>query len=387
MKGDIKLLGDSVIRALRERGYCVIRLDMSRQHEQKLDLYDFDLDCMRSLHVLASHLVSLQPQITYIHDQIETAFFLPRFIRRILSDTTLIWEPGDLAQFAVSNTDKLAQNKGWPVALADWTLHNEHANFHGCDGIVYKEYGSNVTDTLAHSQIPKLNLLPATTVPYRILPTLTLEPPFRLVYAGSLMAIRPSDPFNNNSYLLDVFRSLLGQNFSLDIFCNVESQSSRALLADYHLLADESTDFILHSRLVHSELLNRITGRYHFGLCLISYDTTRFRNDDHHLSTTFSAKAATYIAAGLPIVVSAELRAMSQFVLERGIGIAIPAADIGRFAHRLLDISADAYEKMRQQVLVTASELSAENQTPRIEEFLRIATLHRQNKLHSKKRD
>ena len=138
-------------------------------------------------------------------------------------------------------------------------------------------------------------------------PERALSTPPRIVYQGTLSS-------NGGHYdLLDIFRTLVDQGASLDVY------PSRPV-PDYEQLARKTPGLTLHDKVSPQRLLE-VLGQYDFGWA--GFNTTLNRA---HLDTALPNKAFEYLGCGLPVL-TLDHTALRRFVEEHGVGVSLPTLD------------------------------------------------------------
>ncbi len=161
--------------------------------------------------------------------------------------------------------------------------------------------------------------------------------PLRLVHAGQLKG--GARAVFGDLHYVPVIESLTAQG------CEVTAYGSAApdpatfarQWADYHALATRNARFTLRSHQPVRTLIAELPGRFHFGLCAYRFD------DDlavgrRHLASALASKLFTYLAGGLPVLVSRELSYMSELVTAQGCGVVLERGDLDRLPARLATV-------------------------------------------------
>ncbi len=367
-----KILRDSACALLKPLGYATIHLDMSR--EEGIDLnaaFDQTIDCQRSLAVLFSILQQLVPDLIYIHDQVETLYFLPRLISELLPEAKIIWEPYDLFSFWPQDEAILSSSKPWSEREIRFIRENEAFNLKQADGLVYKEIGS-ATKAFLSEKRGKPSLYFNQYLPQRLNHDCPkpYRPPFRLVYAGALLT-QKEDLFNGDGYLVDLFEKLLAQGLELGVFASLDSGQLAASHMVYLELARRFDNLSISPKLPLEELIPSLAQGFHFGLLLGRYNEAIVNLHQTRLSTTFSAKFWTYMAAGLPVIVNEELQGMAAFVKKYGVGMIIPYKAHERLGQSLAALSENEYHTLQQNAVRLANAFCIENQISELDAFFK----------------
>ena len=159
--------------------------------------------------------------------------------------------------------------------------------------------------------------------------------PPRLVYQGTLST-------NGGHYdLRDIFRALVTQGVSLDVFPSRD-------VPEYRELAAQAPGLSYHESLAPRPLLARLPS-YDFGWAGFNE-----RLNKPHIDTALPNKLFEYLACGLPVLTLGH-RALTRFLRERGLGIALDSP---------LDLVAELERhdvpKLRRRVAAARSEMTVE---------------------------
>jgi hypothetical protein len=147
----------------------------------------------------------------------------------------------------------------------------------------------------------------------------------RLAYAGSISS-NYHILFNRISYQYNVFKKLLDQGMYIDAYSFYDFyDSSLGIYKD--LMNDYKELFYLKNFLPHNELIKK-TKNFDFGLLIYECDHEIVAEYKVATSSTVQGKLISSLAAGLPVLVSTEFGAISDFTLEHGVGISIDFDDI-----------------------------------------------------------
>ena len=165
--------------------------------------------------------------------------------------------------------------------------------------------------------------------------------PPRLVYQGTLST-------NRGHYdLREIFTALVAEGVSLDVF------PSRPV-PEYHELAARVRGLHVHGTLAPAALL-RVLPRYDFGWAGFNEDLNA-----PHLATVLPNKLFEYLGCGLPVL-TLRHRAITRFLRERGLGIALDSpADLPRELERR-DIG-----RLRKRVAAARFSLTVEANIARV---------------------
>jgi len=161
----------------------------------------------------------------------------------------------------------------------------------------------------------------------------------RLVYAGQVMNKQaPRAVFGDLDYL-GLIRELTQQGAEITVFNSVFSSRElcQDLFGDYHLEMQNNPRFAFHEGIEMPGIICALHGDYDYGLILFDFERD-IAVGKAHLRETMASKLFTYLAAGLPVIVSEELAYMADFVRDNGIGIVVGKNDRSNLVNLLEEI-------------------------------------------------
>ncbi|EKD38832.1 MAG: hypothetical protein ACD_75C00595G0003 [uncultured bacterium] len=194
------------------------------------------------------------------------------------------------------------------------------------DGFLYKDGGKHMEHLLHSSRSPSFQYMPCPPLHWHKRPQVPMPPEdgWKMVYAGQLKNASASRSFFGDLQLHDVIGDLSAQ----EIHCTAYSgycptqQSFYEGYRDYLTLEANNDYFHLKRHLPIKELIDRIHNRFHFGLLIYYFDHS-LAVGIKHLESALPSKLFTYISAGLPVIISEELRYAASLVRQFGIGIVV----------------------------------------------------------------
>jgi hypothetical protein len=201
-------------------------------------------------------------------------------------------------------------------------------------GFVYKDGGAPLARLLAESTVPSVQLMPCPPRSFQLAPRPVPPGPLRLAHAGGLRSAGISRAFAD-LYAVPLYRDLLAQGCDVTVFPSaVAPNGFEAAFGDYRRLAAEHPRAHLQPHLELRELIGALNGQFHYGILLYHF------NDDlivgeRHLRGALASKLFVYWAAGLPVLVSAELEYMATLVHETGAGLVVARSELGTLGERL----------------------------------------------------
>lgn len=223
------------------------------------------------------------------------------------------------------------------------------------DGILYKDGGDDFP--LLRNYPGKKLYFPA-VIPQTIYQPI-IQPPKphrKFVYIGKLFSSLDYVPeLFTDAFLFKPFRAISAQKCSIDAYY---ARSSKVTVQEYaNAFADDSRINILEGMPL-NRLLGNIAGQYHYGYLINNY------GDDYsiiraHVENALPARIFTFMALGIPCLVSEELTFTAQFVRKMGIGLAIPYKNLSDLTS-LID-STD-YNSLQNNISHLREELCFERQ-------------------------
>jgi len=372
MRGDRKIMNDGVIAELAyDSRLVMVNLDMGRDKTERQDLYEIYYDCQRSVYHLLNAIQALKPDVIYIHDQIESLYFLPRLILQCMPGATVVWEPYDLLKLMIEDYAILGIDKALTANEIEFLRDNERFALENSAGVVYKEVGSLAESVYQQSRVlPSLHFnqyLESHLISHH---EIIFESPYKLVYAGTIDPSRAEDVFTGDNYLLGEFELLLSQGLSLDVFLTCEKQVIPVQYQAYQELEELYPDFKIHARSPLDELIRKLSGKFHFGIQIGRCDKQMLEVNQRRYSSTFSAKLWSYIFAGLPIIVNEELQGMAEFVSRYDIGLTVSCYRHEDVALLLSKVTPERYAEMVVNVRELAEASCAEKMSSEMVDFL-----------------
>lgn len=202
----------------------------------------------------------------------------------------------------------------------------------GIDALMYKDSGPD---------FPLLKESKAlTSWQPPVLPTkLNVAPPSpsignRITYIGTLVPKvshgREAGLFED-IMLADLFKEVSDQGFQIDCYC----MKIHPLLAEeYDKKFPDRRVSLQHGKLV-GQLLPTIQGRYRWGWMLYEFNQPVIME---HVKVTIPTKLFTYLALGVPILVSEEMEAAAKLISDWGIGVVFSRDEIKDVNRKLADV-------------------------------------------------
>ena len=326
----------------------------------------FRVDCRQSLQHLLQGLEDYRPQVIYVYDQFNTGNFVALLLKAVFPQVRVIGECYDVLRLFFGDPAIMTRQWYWDDTDLEVALTAEKEGFELLDGVVFKE------DPKAMAGVLPKRARALHAWPYvmrdelAFAPCVTPAEPARLVWAGSIIPSSLSPQLFRDGQILPVLEALAQQGLHLTLIPGCADESRfEALYPDYvrFLKAQQRVSF--YPGFPRPELIRFLAGHFDFGLLLNWIpDPGAARKG---LQSTLASKLLTYIAAGLPVIVSQEFGYMARIVAEYGVGIRIPAADVGNVAMRIRDCD---YATLKARVRAMQSMIVTEKHDGRLWRFL-----------------
>jgi hypothetical protein len=231
------------------------------------------------------------------------------------------------------------------------------------DGILYKDGGYEF-HALKKFPLPKL-FFPA-FLPQRLYqePTRDVKNPNKFIYLGKLFSPLDYTPeLFIDAFLFDVFKDIAEHDFFIDVYY---VDSPGLSINEYkNFFGNNGNVRIIEGKPL-NDLLPEIAGKYHWGYLVNNYRSD-FSVIKQHVEAALPARIFAYLALGIPVVVSEELKYTSDFVRKHGIGVVISTKDIKNIGSILRNID---YIQLQKNVLDVRERLCLENQKDKFIDFI-----------------
>lgn len=331
--------------ALRERGRPTIGIYL--QSAPPEGVFSAVFDCRRSL----AQLVAAVQDLASNRGRWATAdawyvqahgrwCFLSALLAEVVPDVHIVQELWDwMDLFVMPGSERAFVDAGvFGVDELALIRAGEHYVRTAIAGFLYKNGGPAMERLLARATVPSRAFLPC---PPRAWlrspkPDRSLHSPPRLVHAGQLKnADAPVTVFGDIMYH-EVVPRLCAQGLELTAYGSAtpETTTSAIYHHDYHELARIHAGFCFHDHLPVESLIDRLAGACDFGLIFYRFPPELCIGSDH-LDSAIASKLFTYLAAGLPVIVSPELRRMADFVRDHGVGLVVPWSQVDSLRERI----------------------------------------------------
>lgn len=330
-------------------------------------MFDYTFFCNRSLAVLLYFLSEIKTNLIYIQAHGEWTY-LSILIKSVRKDIPVIHEVYDWMESFIPD-DKRAIEEGYvSPEVMDVIRFSENFLRHEIEGFIYKDGGQPMAEILQDSSIPSLQFLPYP--PKRQMHFINKEPFNKpmFVYAGAILPTSNSMIYKDTQ-LLPLFREITRQGYSVTAYNSplYDEDSLKIMFSDYHHEAANNPLFCFKRGIPLPSLIPILAQDYEYGLMLFHFDTNIFAGKKH-LKGSMASKIFTYLAAGLPILISEELENMANFIREYGIGVVLSRNEISNISKVISDYS---YSELRENIKIAQEKLSMENNIHILKDFLK----------------
>lgn len=183
-----------------------------------------------------------------------------------------------------------------------------------------------------------------------------------LVYAGAIAGKNSSDQETGNIKFFILAKSLACQQIHLHLYPS--PYTSQEIINDYKELQEEfSTYFHLHDVVPQSQLVAEIA-KYHFGIYTYFREFNNF--DQYKFDYQTSLKTFNYLEAGLPILMSKDVKFMHWFFGRKNCIIDLEIKDLNNLKET---IETKNYNVLFNNTLKAREELSLKNNISKIIDF------------------
>ncbi len=199
---------------------------------------------------------------------------------------------------------------------------------HRAAGFLYKDEGPAMDALLADASAPARSFLPCPPRSWMrpVDPDRRLhhDVPIRLVHAGQLKGKQASCRIFGDLQYHDMIRRITRQDLDLTAFASATppGHAPQQFHGDYERLSSQIPNFHFHENRPVDRLIADLHLSYDFGILLYPFPSSLCVGEGH-LECAIASKLFVYIAAGLPVLVSAKLFRMAEFVTSHGIGLVL----------------------------------------------------------------
>ncbi len=358
---------EQIVRGLKKDGEYEL-VGVYLLEKPPVGIFDSTFFCNWSLAVLLYFLFQIKTNIIYVQAHGEWAY-LSILIKAVRKDIPVIQEVYDWMENFIPDDRRAVEECYASSEVLDVIRFSENFLRHEIEGFIYKDGGQAMAKILQNSSVPSLQFMPYP--PKCQMHFTNKESPNtpRFVYAGAISPTSNSSIYKDTQ-LLPLFRDITRQGYSVTSF-NVplyDEYSLSSMFADYYHEAKNNPLFYFKRGLPLLSLLPILAQNYEYGLVLFYFDTDIFAGKKH-LKGSMASKIFTYLAGGLPIIISEELENMANFVREHGIGIVVSRQEISNISNV---ISGYSYGELRENIRIAQEKLSMEKNIHSLKDFLKV---------------
>jgi len=298
----------------------------------------------------------LQGDLIYTIDYMNNNWFC--LILQMLWRGKIVLEIYDLADNAghpKEFTEKITE-KRMGTELADLEDAARHYLYRHADGLIYREepsafeklrqrYAIRCPAVQFHPYFPESTCLQEQT-------RLSERDGFmHIVHSGFIPPQNSTGGRHIHHSLFKVAKVLADQEIHFHLYNPLDLNGN--LLPEFGDLAAHNA-FVHYHRPVYIRDLPQILSQYDLGWMVYDF-SDRISEQAERYAVAFSSRILTYLAAGLPFLISKEFASMSDFATQKGVGVSLNFRDIYCMIELVRDMDLKA---LRERVFVVRQELS-----------------------------
>jgi hypothetical protein len=336
------------------------------EHPDK-KIFDHMFFCNGSLRNMVEILTQINVDLIYIQGHGLWTVLSP-LIRAICSDIPIVHEVNDWVENIIDDRKDIPEKEQIfkleelrPIRFSERFIRNE------TDGFIYKDGGGPMKELLKTSSAPALQFLPYFPRSWMIKTKKKLVEKPRLVFAGTVGASGSSRIYEDIK-LLSLAQDLMSQGFPITIYNNsiYSKKYQKAFFCDYIDEAKDNPLFEFNSGIPLPDIISLLAESYEYGLMLYYFNDELLIGQEH-LKASMASKIFTYLAAGIPILLSEELENMAELINKHRIGIVMSRKDIGDMQATLAKYS---YVELQENVRAAQHELCLEKHMHKFINFI-----------------
>lgn len=315
------------------------------------DVYIYD-----TYYELANILKEVKPYLIHVQGSMLGSDFLC-ILAKSLSETKVIFEFFDVPSLCVSKEDSVV---AWGEKSTKLGFFAEQYACENADGIILG-YSHEAADILRKKYIIKAPILEFHT--YVCNEFVSNENTTKhsredgklhLVYGGNVAPSNLPKKVFADVQLHDLIKEITKQGIYFDIYTtpHVSPLKFEQFYSGYIDISKQNTLFRFKEGLFPHEAASEFS-RYDFGMMIYLFNQGTFLSES--LNTRLPGKFFLYLEAGLPILVSEELKYVSKIVREYEIGIVVSQEDIYNLSKIIPTYD---YEKLRKNVIAAREKFS-----------------------------
>gem|GEM_PF-4662887 len=335
---------------------------------QKKDYYY----CQQSYKLLIQLLEVVAPDFVYIYDTHSTKMFTGTLLKAIYPDMKVMVEAYDLLYISYDDPNVLVEHDYWTKNDMQLALASETEFLNNVDGFVIKDnikvfksiYGNYISKPLM--SFPPL--LQSSQMYFNEKNVINKN--YNLVYTGTVIENNISDPIFGESNYLKTFSMICEQSLHLSIYTGDSDYISfKRDNPNYANLIENNYNFVFKCGLSRNNLIYDMSRKFDFGICIQYWEAEFSGKIFRKLARTasFGSKILTYLAAGLPVIVTDNQEYVAKLVTNWKVGIVINAKDLPNL-EEIID-NCD-YSYLKQNVRNLQKQIAIENHVGQISSFI-----------------
>ena len=352
-----------------EQTTSLIQFDMTRNGARLSAQIDYQ-NCKQSLSWLIAGIAKYRPKMIYVYDQFTTGNVIGLLAKMVFSECKVVLEAYDVLRLHFESPKQLTRDWYWGASDFELASYVDPGGTFRFDGLVTKEAPAAVCGLISDNNTPILHFKPY-VCEREMMRVRTAHRPKapRIVWAGSLVPSRESAALFRDGQILPTLRCLAEQGLDLTLITGDTEPNFRAVYPDYAQWVDRQEHVAFVSGMPRTLLIRHLSSHYDFGLLLNYVDPGSECRAG--MRSTFASKFITYVAAGLPIIVSRELAHMAALVEEWEIGIVVAQAELKDVASIVRSVvNSASFRRFERKLARAQSHFSAENHFDRFLAFL-----------------
>jgi len=259
-----------------------------------------------------------QVEVDLIHVYCTMNLYYQAMVAKLLASCPVVFEFNDTSSFFYSQ-----QMFEYLYGRKSYLLETFAENFICCkmDGVIFQTKRGMKYQEKARGKLSPHIIFPPLPLKrrYHRITKKTCGFPMKLVYAGVIAPSCVPYEIYGDIQLRPVIDMLLEQDFIVDVYAN-DLMQFEDHYDEYRYLSATCSRFGFYQR-IHPDDVSSVLTDYHFGLMV--YDFTRTKVGRKHFETILPTKMMTYIEAGIPIIISEELKAVADIVEKYSLGIVV----------------------------------------------------------------
>lgn len=308
------------------------------------DVYIYD-----TYYELAKILIRLKPCLIHVQGSMLGADFLCIFAK-LLSETKIVFEFFDVPSLCVNKEGSISV---WGKKNTELGFFAEQYACENADGIILG-YSSEAVDILKKRYNIKAPVLEFHTYICNEFVSNKQDTEYsqkdgkiHLVYGGNVASSNLTKKVFADVQFHELIKEITKQGFYFDIYASphVSPIKFEQVYADYIAISRQNNLFRFNKGFLPDKAANEFS-MYDFGMMVYLFNQGTFLIES--LNTRLPGKFFLYLEAGIPILVSKELRYVSKLVREYEIGIVVSQEDIYNLSKIIRTYD---YKKLRNNVM------------------------------------